>query len=61
MTSQPAKWADSFDGRHVVVANGQNLLVVDSQNKNPDKVIPVGVELADSFFESATGQPKNGH
>ncbi|MEQ1828535.1 MAG: WD40 repeat domain-containing protein [Pirellula sp.] len=58
VTEQPAKWADSFDGRHVVVANGVNLLIVDSQNQNPDKVIPVGFDLADSLFECSTGQLK---
>jgi WD40 repeat protein len=55
VTEQPAKWADSLDGRQIVVANGDNLLIVDSLGEQPDKSMAIGHDLSRSIFECTMG------
>jgi WD40 repeat protein/tRNA A-37 threonylcarbamoyl transferase component Bud32 len=50
-------WAETLDGRNILIAQGNNLLVVDSTGQSRNRLIPVGQDIRGSFFGGRFGQP----
>jgi WD40 repeat protein/tRNA A-37 threonylcarbamoyl transferase component Bud32 len=53
---QESVWAETLDDRNIMIAQGNNLLVVDSTGQSPNRSIPVGQNIRGSFFGGRIGQ-----
>lgn len=56
IADESSAWADTLDGRHIVIARGANLCVVDSAGEHPDRMIPVPHDMTGNMWRGLYGR-----
>jgi WD40 repeat protein/serine/threonine protein kinase len=55
VASQASRWAETLDGRHVIMAQGHSLLVIDALGVEPDKKIATNDDMTNAIFAGRFG------
>ncbi len=55
VTEQNCHWAESLDGRHVIMAKGSQLMIVDAEGVEPERFIPMGEDASGALFGGHPG------